>query len=221
MQEQFLTVLESLKRFWMQFAGIVPGLLVGLVLLILGWLVARILRRILIRVLKFIRMDVAAEKAGVEDFLLQGGVRYTAVTLIADLVYWFVLFAVILAVLDSLGLRSASELASEVVQFIPNVVVATLVLMFGALFARFVRGVVFTYLSNVGITGADVISSLAQWALLLFGVSVALEQLAVGVQVIVAAFQIAFGAFCLAIAIAFGLGGKDWAAHILGRMWKK
>jgi hypothetical protein len=73
----------------------------------------------------------------------------------------------------------------------------------------------------MGISGSQVMSTIAQWAILLFVVSMALEQVSIGGQVLVSAFQIAFGALCLALALAFGLGGKEWAAHILERMWKK
>jgi len=130
------------------------------------------------------------------------------------------MFTIILAALDSLGLQNAALLFNKIILFMPNVVVALLVLMFGAFVAKIVRAITFTYLSNVGISGADVIGHIAQWAILLFVASVALEQLSIGGQILVSAFQIGFGAFCLALAIAFGLGGKEWAADILSRIRK-
>jgi hypothetical protein len=136
-------------------------------------------------------------------------------------VYWLIMFTVILAALNSLGLQNASALFNKIILYVPNVIVAILVLMFGALFAKIVRAVTFTYLSNIGISGADVIGHIAQWAILLFVVSIALEQLSLGGQILVSAFQIGFGAICLALAIAFGLGGKDLAAHLLGKIWKQ
>ena len=166
---------------------------------------------------KLIRLDVLAERSGIEDFLIQGGVRSTAVTILASLIYWLVLFAVVLALLNALGLGAAANLLNQIVLYLPHVFVAILVLMFGTLFARLIRGVAFTYLSNVGIEGAMLISILAQYAVLVFVVSLALEQLDVGGRVLVSAFQIAFGGFCLALALAFGLGGREWAARILER----
>lgn len=220
MSEQINATLESLRSFWAQFVYFIPQLVVALLLLIVGWLVAKLFRKGMIKLLRLVRLDVAAEKAGVEDFLLQGGVQYTTVTILANLIYWFIMFAVTLAVLNSLGLAAAADLFNRIILYIPNVIVAVLVLIFGTLFAKLVRGVTFTYLSNVGIAGAEFVSHLAQWSLLVFVVSVALEQLAIGGQVLVSAFQIAFGALCLALALAFGLGGKEWAAHILEKLWK-
>ena len=213
--------LESTRLFWLQLVEGLPRVIAAFVLLTLGWLVARFIRKVTIRFLRFLRVDLLAEKAGVEDFLLQGGVRYTAVTLIASMLYWLILLTVVLSVLSSLGLTTAAELFSRMLSYVPDVVVALLLVVFGSVLARFVQGVSFTYLNNIGIAGAEIMSAIAQWAVLLFVIFVALEQLSIGGQILVSAFQIAFGALCLALAIAFGLGGRDWAAHILSKRWKK
>lgn len=220
MWDQLSVTLGSMKSFWIDVGHALPGLFAAMLLLLVGWVVARLIRRGVLRLLRLVRVDELAEKAGIENFLLQGGVRYTTVTLLANLVYWMIMFTIILAALDSLGLQNAAVLFNKVILFMPNVVVALLVLMFGAFVAKIARAVTFTYLSNVGISGADVIGHIAQWAILLFVASIALEQLSIGGQILVSAFQIGFGAFCLALAIAFGLGGKEWAADILSRIWK-
>ena len=182
---------------------------------------ARLARRLAIRLLRFLKVDVLAEQAGMEDVLMRGDVRYTTVTILANLLYWFVLFASTLAALNVLGLRAADDLFERIVLYVPNVFVALVVLIFGTVFARFVKVASFTYLSNVGVEGAEIISAVAQIAVVIFVVSVALEQLAIGTQVLVSAFQIVFGAACLALALAFGLGGRDAAARMLERLIKR
>ena len=219
--EQVDVFLDSLRNFWQQFSQFLPTLLAAFVLLILGWIVAKVLRTIAERALKMLRLDVVAERSGMEDFLLKGGVRFTTVTLLSNLVYWFVMFTVLLAVLNVIGIQIAADIVGRIVLYIPKVVAAVIVLMFGALFAKFVQGVAFTYLSNVGIAGGQLLSTIAQYAILVFVASVALEQLELGGAVLVSAFQIAFGALCLALALAFGLGGKDWAAKVLDNTLKK
>lgn len=221
MLDQLMAFLKSLESFWRNISQYLALMFGSFILLILGWLVAKLLRRLMLKFLKFVRLDVAAEKSGVDDFLMKGGVPYTTTTIVANLVYWFVLFTVILGLLNSLGLQAAAELFNRIILYIPNVIVAVLVVMFGALFARFVKGVAFTYLSNIGVAGAEAMSAAAQWAILVFVFSVALEQLNIGGQILVSAFQIAFGALCLALALAFGLGGREWAAHILEKFWKR
>ncbi len=138
MSDQITAALEFLRTFWNQLILYLPQIFVSLVLLIAGWLVAKLARKGVIKLLKLIRLDVAAEKTGIEDFLLNGGIRYTTVTVIANLIYWFIIFAVMLAVVNSLGLRAADDLFDRIILYIPNV--AVLVLIFGALFAKFVRG---------------------------------------------------------------------------------
>jgi len=219
--EQVDVFLDSLRNFWQQFSQFLPTLLAAFALLILGWIVAKVMRTIAERALKMLRLDVVAERSGIEDFLLKGGVRFTTVTLLSNLIYWFVMFTVLLAVLNVIGIQIAADIVGRVVLYIPKVVAAVIVLMFGALFAKFVQGVAFTYLSNVGIAGAQLLSTIAQYAILVFVGSVALEQLELGGAVLVSAFQIAFGALCLALALAFGLGGKDWAAKVLDNTLKK
>jgi hypothetical protein len=209
MNETLDMMLQSLDAVWLEMTAFLPRVFVALVLLIV------------IRVLRLIRLDVAAERAGIEDFLLQGGVRMTAVTILANLIYWFFLLTVILAALNSLGLPAAAEMLNRVVLYVPNVIIATLLLLFGSLLGRFVRGAVFTYLNNIGIEGATFISHVAQWAIVIFVLSIALEQLSIGGEILVSAFQIAFGALCLALALAFGLGGRRWAADVLDKLWKK
>jgi len=212
---------DSLETFWAELGVLVPRLAVAFVLLVAGWGAAKLLRRATIRLLRSVRLDEFAEKAGFEDFLLQGGVRYTTVTIIAQILYWLVIFTVILGALNVLRIQATADLFNRLVLYIPNVIVAVIALLLGSLFGRLVRGAAFTYLNNIGIEGAVFISHVAQWAIIIFFTSIALEQLSIGGQILISAFQIAFGAFCLALALAFGLGGRRWAEHILGRLWKE
>jgi len=215
------SVRTALASYWAAAIDTLPRVAGALLLLVAGWVAARLARRLAIRLLRFLKVDVLAEQAGMEDVLMRGDVRYTTVTILANLLYWFVLFASTLAALNVLGLRAADDLFERIVLYVPNVFVALVVLIFGTVFARFVKVASFTYLSNVGVEAAEIISAVAQIAVVIFVVSVALEQLAIGTQVLVSAFQIVFGAACLALALAFGLGGRDAAARLIERITKR
>lgn len=221
LSEQLTLLVDSLRSFGRDLIAILPRLLAALALVVVGWVVARIARRLTVRALRLARIDVAAEKAGVEDFLVQGGVRMTTVTIVGNLVYWAINLVVLLAALSALGVTTAGELFNRMVLFIPNVIAAVVVLIFGALLAQFIGTLVFTYLSNVGVSGAAAIAAIARWAVIVFVLAISLEQLRIGGHILVSAFQIAFGAFCLALALAFGLGGREWAARILDTFFKK
>jgi small-conductance mechanosensitive channel len=210
-------LVRSLQETWGQILEVLPRIALGLLLLLIGWMLARLLRKGAMRVFRLLQVDRLAEKAGLEDFLIQGGVRFTTVTLLGGLVYWLVLFATFVALLDVLGLPAGEELMGRVVHFLPNVVLAVVILMFGTMLSRFVGSLSFTYLNNVGSSAAAPISALARYAVLIFVMAMAAEQLALRSEILVSGFQIAFGALCLALALAFGLGGREWAARLLDK----
>lgn len=215
------TLLASLRETWSRILTVVPDVAMAVVLLVAGWLLARLLRRLSLRALRWMRVDEFAERSGFEDFLVRGGVDGTAVTLTAGAVYWSVLLGVFLALLDALGLRAANVLLERIGSFIPNLVVAVGILVFGSLLARIAGGLVYSYLSNIGAPLAAPVGALARYAVFAFVVFMAAEQLAVRSEVLVSGFQIAFAAVCLAGALAFGLGGREWAAQVIGRYTRK
>lgn len=217
MADEFGLILDSLRTAWLQVAAFLPRLIVTLALLMAGWLLARGARWLAIRFLRLIRLDAAAEHTGLDDFLVRGGVRLTLVTLVGQMVYWVVLLIFAVAVFSVLGLRVGPDSMEQFTGYVPRVVVALAVLVFGSLGARFIRGIAEAYLNNVGVKEASSIGALVQVALLAFVAIMSLEQLGLAVNLLASAFQLAFGGLCLGLALAFGLGGRAWAASILER----
>jgi hypothetical protein len=218
---QSSSLLASLRQAWDEVVAVLPDLGLALLLLVVGWLFAKLMRRVAIRGLRAARVDELAERSGLDDFLVQGGVEHTTITLIGGAVYWLILAAVFIALLGALGLDAADVLVDRLATFVPNLVVAIGILVFGTLLSRVLGGLVFSYLSNIGSHGAESIGALARYALLVFVLFMAAEQLAVRTEVLVSAFQIAFAALCLAAALAFGLGGRDWAEKVIARYTRK
>lgn len=171
--------------------------------------------------MRWLRVDELAEKAGIDDFLIQGGVPVTTITLLAGTLYWLILAGVFMVLLESLGFKTASVPVERVALFVPNLVLATGILVFGALLARVIGAVILSYLSNIGSTAAEPVAALARYAMLVFVLFMAAEQLAIRTEVLVSAFQIAFASVCLAAALAFGLGGREWAAKVIARYTRK
>lgn len=218
---QSSTLLASLAETWRRLMTVVPDVALAIVLLVAGWLLARFLRRVCVRLLRWMRVDEFAERSGFDDFLIRGGVDATAVTLVASGVYWTVLLGVFLALLDALGLRAANVLLERIGTFIPNLVVAVGILVFGSLLARIAGGLVYSYLSNIGTPAAAPVGALARYAVSAFVVFMAAEQLTIRSEVLVSGFQIAFAAVCLAAALAFGLGGREWASQVIERYTRR
>lgn len=213
METQIDVFLTSLQAFWSQIAIFMPKLLATLVLLLVGWLVARVLRAGVRRGLEALGFGRMAEKSGLEALLRQGGVELSLAGLIAGLTYWLVLMVVAVSAANSLGLDAVAGLVNRVALFLPNVVVAILILVFGTLFARFINRLLFTWLSGLKVPSALTLSTGVEYAVQVFALFIALEQLEIGTHMLTAAFTIAFGGLVLALALAFGLGGREWAAE--------
>jgi hypothetical protein len=220
MNQQLDIFLSSLQAFWGEIAIFVPKLLAAILLLLVGWLLARLLRSGVERLLKVFQFDRLAEKSGLEALAGSGGVKLSLSSLVGGLAYWLVLLVVAVSVTNSLGLHTVAELLNRVVLYLPNILVAILVLLFGTLLARFVNRVTFGWLHGIKAPNALFISTAAEYMVQVFAFFLALEQLDIGTQLVTAAFSIAFGGVVLALALAFGLGGRDWAAERI-RDWTR
>ncbi|MDZ7716489.1 MAG: hypothetical protein U5J95_09780 [Balneolaceae bacterium] len=209
---------DSYQTFFDQLAVFFPKLIGALLILIVGWIIAKLIKAGSIRLLKLVRLDTVTEKAKIDRFLQEGGTKKSAIEIIGTLIYWLIMLVVILAGFNTLGLEVASELFNQIILYIPNVIVAVIVLIFGVYLASFIAQVVVTYLKNVGIHNADILGKLAKAAIILFVASLALSQLNIGQELVTNAFLLLFGAVCLALALAFGLGGREWASGVIDKM---
>ena len=212
---------HSYNTFIQQIAGFLPNLIGALLILIIGWIIAKIFRALSIKFLKLIRFNVVTEKARVDQFLADGGVKKSTIQIIGSLFYWLIMLIVLLTAFNSLGLSAASTLFNQVFMFIPNIIVAVLVLILGLFLANFISQALVTYLKNIEIENADAIGKLTNYAIIVFVISISLTQLSIGEELISSAFLIVFGALCLAMALAFGIGGKEWAAGVINRFFNK
>ena len=213
--------LEPVRVFLTQVGAFLPRLALALVVLVAGWLLAKGAKFTVVRGLRAINFNVLTERAGMDEFLRQGGMRSDTTDIFGQLVYWLVIFTVLVIAFNSLGLTYITDLLGQVVLFVPKVIVALVILAFGAYFAAFVGGAVVTYCRNVGIQDADVLGKLAQYAIVVFVVLIALDQMNVGGDIIRQSFLIILGGIVLALALAFGIGGRDWAAELLERWWPR
>lgn len=216
--QQVHLFLNSLNEFFAKLMAFMPSILAALALLFIGWVIAKLIRTGVLHLLKAIQFNMLAEKSGVEAFLKQGGVKVSLAGIISELCYWLIMVIVIVAIFNSLGLTTVAELFNKVVLYIPYLIVAVLVLVFGTMLARFTHRLLFTYLNNIGVEGARTISTLAEYVIQIFVIVVALEQLQIATELLSSAFKIAFGAFCFALALAFGLGGREWAARMIDKL---
>lgn len=219
--EDVSMALEPIRAFFLQLGAFLPRLLLALVILVIGWMLAKLARVVITKGLRMVNFNILTERAGADGFLRQGGVKGDTTALIGVLVYWLVILVALVIAFNTLGLTHVTALLNEVVLFLPKVIVAVLILAFGAYFARFIGDAVTAYSRNVGLEDAQLLGKLGQYAIMVFVVLIALDQVGIGGDIIRLSFLILLTGVTLAFALAFGLGGQKWAADLLERWWPK
>ena len=211
--------LEPARAFLLQIGQFLPKLALALLVLIAGWMLAKLARFAVIKGLRTVNFNVLTERAGMDGFLEQGGIRTDTTGIFGALVYWLVILAALVIAFNGLGLTYITDLLGTVVLFVPKVIVALLILAFGAYFARFIGDTVNTYCRNVGVRDGDLLARLAQYAIVAFVALIALDQVNVGGDIVRQSFLIILAGIVFALALAFGIGGQRWAADLLERWW--
>ena len=202
-------VTAMLVKIW----SYIPNLVAALVILLVGWIIARTISSLVEKVLAVAKLDVAAEKAGLNDILAKGDVKKSISEILASIIYWLVILVVVATAVQPLRLTVAADLVSRLVDYIPNVIGAIFVLVFGGLLASFTGSVVQTATGNAKIRQARTLGQIVRVVIIILSITVALEQLRIGLAVIGLAVNILLASLGLGFAIAVGLGCKDLVAR--------
>lgn len=208
-------VMDPVQAMLSRIAGFLPTLIGVLIILIVGWIIAGLLKNLVVRVLKLIQLDTASEKSGLADVLRRGGIRQTLSELIGVLIYWLVMLLVFMTALNALGMTVAASLLDKVILYIPNVIAAMFILSLGIFFSSMVGTIVRTASSNAGISQAKFLGQLTQTVIMIFAAMITLEQLNIASSILNLAINIILASIGLALAIAVGLGSKDIAGKMM------
>ncbi|MHC4123033.1 MAG: mechanosensitive ion channel family protein [Planctomycetota bacterium] len=214
-------IVEPIREMLTTIVNYLPTLLGALIILIVGWVIAKTIRGLVNRLLKIIRFDKLAEKAGISEILSKGGLKANACEVLSALVYWLVIIMVLVMVVNALGMPQASSVLEKLFAYIPNVIAAVFVLVVGMFMATFVAGIVHTAAGNANFPKPAVLAAASRWAIIIFAATIALRELGIAPLLVTTTFNILFGGICLALALAFGLGGRDVAARYLEQLQKK
>jgi hypothetical protein len=209
----------SFSELWYTVIQFLPAILVAAIVFVLGWIVGIIVGRVIEQVAHVLRLDEALRKSGLHDAVSDAGFHLHAGHFLGELVRWFIVVVFLFASLEILGLQQVNIFLQQVVlDFMPRVIIASLMIIVAALVAEAVRNVVTGSARAAGVRSANLAGSIAKWAVWVFGVSAALTQLDIAAGFIQAAFTALVFGLALAFGLAFGLGGKDAAARVLERM---
>ncbi|MDH7500605.1 MAG: hypothetical protein QHH30_09515 [candidate division NC10 bacterium] len=209
------------KAIMVKIASYFPYLLAAALILVGGWILARILRLLAIKFLLAIHFDVAAEKAGLDDLFVRGEIRQSPVELVGQLVFWMMMLIIFVAAMNALGLQAASSFLNDMLLYFPRIFVAIFILVLGLFFANFISGVVRVGAANLQRMKADLVGRIARYVIIVIASAMALEELGIASQIVTAAFVILFGSVCFALSLAFGLGCKDLVARFVSQYLEK
>jgi len=210
---------DATREFLHQTAAFLPKLLLALVVVLVGWLLAKAARFAVERALRAVNFNVLTERAGTDNFLQQAGMRGDTTTLFGLVSFWVVILAALIIAFNGLGLTYITDLLQRVVLFTPKLLIAMLLVIFGSYCARFVGNAVQNYCIDAQIPDADVLARLVRYLIMTLVVMIALSHLEIGGDIVQRTFLIILAGLMLAFALAFGLGGKNWAAALLQRWW--
>ncbi len=214
-------IAEPIRQMLAKILAYLPVLAGVLLILIVGWLIAKAIRGVIDWLLKVVRFDVLAEKAGITEVLRKGDLKVSASQVLSGIVYWLIIIMVLVMAVDALGLPKASDVLASLFAYVPNVIASLLVLVVAMFLASFVSGIVRTAAGNANLPKPEIFAGISRWAIIIFAATVSLEQLGIASILVTTTFNIVLGGICLALALAFGLGGKDVAAKYLEDFRKK
>lgn len=211
-------VVNSLTSLWLDFISFLPSLIAAVVVFIVGWAIALAVGRVVEKVLVMLRVNQAFENVqGLKNAAARANLKINIPHLVGEVVKWFLIIVTLLAATDILGLQEVSEFLRSVLFYIPNVVVAAIILLIALVLANFVQRTVVASVSAAGFSTGSAIATISKWAIIVFGLFAALLQLNVAVTLIQTFLTAFFAMLALAGGLAFGLGGKDIAAKWLQR----
>ena len=207
--------LDPVKSMLTQVGNFVSALGAVILVLLVGWIIAKVIKNLIIRILDILQIDSYAERVGVDKILAKGGIKYSISELIGVLTYWVVMLISLVIAMSAVNLnQQAAGLLNTIVLYIPRVISAIFILVLGLFFASFVNSSVQTAAANTGIEQSTLFGHLAQAIIVIFAVDISLRQLQIDIGGIEHAFVIILGSVGLAFALAFGLGCRDIAAKL-------
>lgn len=214
-------MLDSYRGFMGKVAKFLPNLMAMMSLLLLGLIIGWAVKAVINRVLKVVNFNNLCDRWGLSQVLTRGGIGRPPSQVLSLIFFWAIFLAFALMGIGALELPATYDFISLFFRYLPNILAAILILLVGWLLAHFIAQGVLIAAVNAHIRAARLLSQSARWVVLVFTVAMALTQLGIAKELVVAAFSIAFGGLILTLAIAFGLGGRDLARDLLERRFKK
>jgi len=212
---------DSLLNLWYGFMNFVPSLLGALIIFIIGWIIGSIVGKAIAQLLSAVKLDKLFESAGAEDLMSRAGLKLNASGFIGSIVKWFIVVVFLMASLQIIGLTQVNSFLSEAVLFyLPKVIIAAFVLIIATVIADATRKLIQASAKAANISSANMLGSVARYAILIFAITIALSELGIATYFMQVLFMGLIVMLAIAGGLAFGLGGKEAAARAIEHVSK-
>lgn len=214
-------ITSSANEFWSAIGNFVPALLGAIVLIVLGALVAKLAEMIIVKVLRWVGVNKLKDNEKVANTLKETGLEVDVVSVIGRTAFWVIIIIFAMAAVEVLGLSAMRDVIRELLAYLPNVLAAVVVLTVTIAGARLLRDAVTVALKQMSVDYAGIVGSVAHWAIIVFGAIMTVDQLGFDTTIITTNVTIVVAGVMLALALAFGLGGRNQAERILEDLRQK
>jgi len=212
------SITESLSVTWDTFLQFFPNLLAAIVILLIGTIIAAAAGKLIVKILDKLAIDTLMKKTGVFISFERSGIKISVSKFVGGLIKWFMLIVFFIAAADILNLVQITDFLNKVLFYIPNVVVAVVIMLVGAILAHFLSDIVKNTVHATNIGPARFLSGITYYSIMIFAVMAALIQLGIASNLIETLFTGFVAMIALAGGLAFGLGGRDLGKEILEKI---
>lgn len=216
-----MVILDPLKGMLKEVMDFIPTLVSAFLLLIIGLLVAKLFHDVVLRLFKEIRLDKLADKTGISRVIDKSGIKHSLSEIISLIVYWLFIIIFMIITVKTVGLTVVSDSLDRLLGYIPHVLSAVVVLVLGMILAKVVSKLVHFIGSYLDLPKPKLLERITRWAIVIYAVTIFIEELGFGSVLVGTTFYIMFGAVAFAFALAYGIGGQEMAAKHLSKYHDK
>lgn len=227
LQERAVGIRDTGDAIWYSFTNalngfmsFLPALVGAIIVLIIGWIISGFLAKLIVKALNMIGFERAVQNSGISDFIRRSGTKWTTSQMIGEMIKWFIRLIFIQAAANILRMPQLTTIINSIVLFIPNLVVALVIVVIGSLIAKFLSGAVRASVSEMGVGSPNLLATLTQYAVIGFAVIAAANQIGVAAVVVNTLFIGFVAAIALAVGLALGLGGREVGAQITQSLYE-
>jgi hypothetical protein len=212
---------DSVSVMWMKIFDVLPNILIAIIILMIGWLVARSLSYIVFKAIQLSKVEKFASKALGRDVTKKSETGWNMALIVKKAVYWAVILLFAVFASETLGWQIVTQELSNIIAYIPRLLTAVVIFIIGMYIAGFIRQAISVGINSIGIRASGVISTIAYYLILVLVTITALNQAGVNTGAITSNFVIIIGSVFLAFALAFGLGAKDVLGNIVAGLYTR